>query len=152
LQKNPICFKLNLVDDCRFLGTQIFFPHMNIVTWTHICFQLLDMDPITSRVLSQIEVNCNSNCVWETITCIGASLEAKDDDFNNDLFYIPSSSPSKCISAKLKAQMGINHGRRRSCILLDYHLKIHDQVLYPPFRLHYPPQITLKSMEKDQNR
>jgi hypothetical protein len=37
-------------------------------------------------------------------------------------------------------------------ILLDYHLKICYQVLYPPSRLRCPPQVTLKSMEKDQNR
>jgi hypothetical protein len=118
-----------------------FFSHMNIAAWTHICSQLLDMNPITSRVLSQTEVNCISNCVWETIKRIGASLEAEDYDFNNDLFYIPSSSPSMPIFTKLKARMAIDHGRKRSCILLDYHLKVCDQVLYPPFRLHYPPQV-----------
>jgi hypothetical protein len=36
--------------------------------------------------------------------------------------------------------------------LLDCHLKICDQVLCPPFRLHGPPQITLKYVEKDQNK
>jgi hypothetical protein len=125
---------------------------MNIATWTHICSQLLDMDPITSKVLSQREVNCISNYAWETIKHIGASLKVEDDAFNNDLFYIPSSSPLKPISTKFKAWMAIDHGRRHSCILLNYHLKVCDQVLYPPFRLHYPPQVTLKSVEKDQNR
>jgi hypothetical protein len=109
------------------------------------------MDLIIGRVLFQREVNRISNYVWETMSCIGASLKAKDDDFDNDLFYIPS-NPSKLISTKLEARMAIDHGRKCSFILLDYHLKICYQVLYPPSRLHCPPQITLNSMEKDQNR
>lgn len=75
---------------------------MNIAAWTHICSQLLDMDPITSRVLFQREVNCINNYVWETMSRIGASLEAEYDDFDNDLFYIPS-NPSKLISIELEA-------------------------------------------------
>jgi hypothetical protein len=81
---------------------------------------------------------------------IGASLEVEDDDSNNDLFYTPS-NPSKPISIELEAQMAVDHGRRCSCILLNYNLKISKQILYPPSRLHCPPRITLKSMEKDQN-
>jgi hypothetical protein len=65
-------------------------------------------------------------------------------------FYTPN-SPSKPIFVELEAWMAIDHGRRHSCILLDYHLKICDQVLYPP-RLRHPPRVTLKFMEKDQNR
>jgi len=110
------------------------------------------MDLITCKVLSQKKVNYISICVWETIKCIGASLEAKDDDFDNNLFYIPPSNPSKPISTKLEAQMVVDCGRRHSCILLDYNLKFCDQVLYPPFKLHCPPQVTLKFVEKDQNR
>ncbi len=77
---------------------------------------------------------------------ISTSLEVEDNDFDNDLFYIPPSRPSKPISTKLEAWMVVNCGRRRSCILLDYHLKICDQVLYPPSRLHHPLQVTLKFM------
>jgi hypothetical protein len=40
---------------------------------------------------------------------------------------------------ELEARMVIDHGRRCSCILLDYHLKICDQVLYPPSRLRCAP-------------
>jgi hypothetical protein len=77
------------------------------------------MDPITSKVLFQIEVNCISNCVWETVKCIGPSLEAEDDDSDNDLFYIPPSNLSKPISTKLEAQMVVDHGRRHSCITIQ---------------------------------
>jgi hypothetical protein len=84
--------------------------------------------------------------------CIGALLEAEDDDSDNDLFYTPCSNPSKPISTELEAQMAIDHGRRCSCILLYYHLKICDPVLYPPSRLHCPPRVMLKFMETNQNR
>jgi hypothetical protein len=76
-------------------------------------------------------------------------LEIEDDDFNN---YIPFNNPSKPISTQLEAQMVIDHGRKHSCILLNYHLKICDQVLYLPSRLHCPPRVTFKFVEKDQNR
>lgn len=56
------------------------------------------MDPITCKHLSQKEVDCINNHIWETIKCIGDSLEAEDDDFDNDRFYTPPSSPFKPIS------------------------------------------------------
>jgi hypothetical protein len=58
------------------------------------------MDPIIGRVLFQRKVNRINNYVWETMKCIGASLEAKNDDYGNDLFYIPPSNPYKPIFAK----------------------------------------------------
>jgi len=61
------------------------------------------MDPITCMMLSQREVNHISNYVWETMKCIGASLEAKDDDSDNDLSYTPLGNPFKPISTKLEA-------------------------------------------------
>jgi hypothetical protein len=77
------------------------------------------MDTIIGRVLFQKEVNRSNNCVWETMKRISASLETKDDDSNNDLFYTPPNSPLKPISTKLEAWMAIDCGRRHSCILLE---------------------------------
>jgi hypothetical protein len=98
-------------------------------------------------VLFQREVNCTNNYVWETMKCIGASLEVKDDDSDNDLLYIPLAIPPN-----LFFRIRSSYGRRCSCILMDYHLKICYQVLYPPSRLFCPLRVTLKSMEKDQNK
>jgi hypothetical protein len=61
------------------------------------------MDPITGMMFSQREVNHISNYVWETMKRIGASLEAKDDDSDNDLLYTPLGSPFEPISTKLEA-------------------------------------------------
>jgi hypothetical protein len=51
------------------------------------------MDPIIGQVFSQRKVDCIGKSVWETITCIGSSLEAESDDSNNDMFYTPPNSP-----------------------------------------------------------
>ncbi len=67
-----------------------------------------------------------SNCIWETVKWIGDSLEAKDNESDNDLFYTPPSSPSKPINVKLEKHLIIDHARRHSCILLKNHLKICD--------------------------
>jgi hypothetical protein len=88
------------------------------------------MDLIIGQVLSQREVDCINKSVWEIVKCIGSSLEAEDDDSNNDFFYMPPRSPSKLISTKLENCLDVDHGRRCSCILSDYHLKICHQVLY----------------------
>ncbi len=72
------------------------------------------MDPIIGMMLSQREVNHISNYVWETMKCIGASLEAKDDDSNNDLLYTPLGNPFEPISTELEAWMAIDHDRRCS--------------------------------------
>jgi hypothetical protein len=45
------------------------------------------MDLIIGRVFSQREVNRISNCVWETLKCISVSLEAEDNDFDNDVLH-----------------------------------------------------------------
>lgn len=89
------------------------------------------MDPITSRHLSQKEVDYINNRVWETIQCISDSLEVDDDDFKNNFFYSPPSSPLKPIFVELEECLVVDYGKRRSCILLDKHLQICDQVLYP---------------------
>lgn len=64
--------------------------------------------------------------VWENMKCIGSSLELEDNVFDNDMFYTPPSNMSKAISIKIENHMNINCGRRHSCIMLDYHLKIVD--------------------------
>jgi hypothetical protein len=94
-----------------------------------------------------------NNHVWETIKCIGDSLEVDDDDFKNDFFYSPPSSPLKPIFAELEECLVVDYGKRRSCILLDKNLQICDQVLYPqPSWPRRPPRVILKSMEKRQGR
>ncbi len=67
-----------------------------------------------------------SNCIWEIVKWIGDSLEAEDNEFDNNLFYIPS-NPSKPIFVMLEEHLIVEHAKRCSCILLDNHLKI----LYP---------------------
>ncbi len=111
------------------------------------------MDPIIGQMLSQIEVDCISKSVWEAITWIGSSLESEDDDSNNDIFYTPLSSHLKPIFVKLENHLHVNHGKRRSCILLDYHLKIFYQVLYCELSspLH-PLWVTLKQVENGQDK
>jgi hypothetical protein len=89
------------------------------------------MDLIIGRMLFQRKVDRINKSVWETVKHIGSLLEAKDDDFDNDLFYMPLNNPSKLIFAKLQNCLDVDQGRRHSCIILDYHLKICDQVLYP---------------------
>ncbi len=67
-----------------------------------------------------------SNRIWENIKWIGDSLEAKVNESNNYLFYIPPSSPSKPISAELEECLIVDHAKRCLCILLENHLKICD--------------------------
>lgn len=139
MQESPIYSKLNLADDqVGSLGWKNIFPHGHWNLDSHM-LPTSNMDPIIDKVLSQKDVNRINNCVLETLKRIGASLEVEDDDSNNDLFCTPPNNPLKPIFIKLEAWMAIDHGRRHSCILLDYHLKICDQILYPPSRLHHPP-------------
>jgi hypothetical protein len=42
-----------------------------------------------------------------------------------------ANSPSKAISTKLQNHLDIDHGKKHSFILLDYHLKICHQIFYP---------------------
>ncbi len=94
-----------------------------------------------------------SDHVWEIVKCIGDSLEAKDDDFENDIFYTPPNSPYEPIFAKLEEHLVVNCGRKRSCILLDKHLQICYQVLYLQLGWpHRPPRVTLKFVGKNQAR
>jgi hypothetical protein len=88
------------------------FSHEDIVTWTHIYYQILAMDLITSRALSQRQVNHINNCVWKTVKHIGVSMEAKDDDFDNNMFYTPPSYPLEPIYVELEAHMVVDHGKR----------------------------------------
>jgi uncharacterized RmlC-like cupin family protein len=67
-----------------------------------------------------------SNRIWETIKWIGDSLEVKDNESNNDLFYTPPSSPSKPIFVELEERMIVDHAKRCSLILLENYLKIFD--------------------------
>jgi hypothetical protein len=46
--------------------------------------------------------------IWEILKCILASLETKDNNFHNDIFYTPSSSPSKHILIMLENYMKID--------------------------------------------
>jgi len=82
------------------------------------------MDPIIGQVFSLREVDYINKSVWEIVKRIGFLLKAKNDDSNNDIFYTPPSSPSEPISVKLENHLDVDHGKRHSCILLDYHLKI----------------------------
>jgi hypothetical protein len=43
---------------------------------------------------------------------IGVSLEAKNDDFDNNMFYTPPCYPLEPIYAKLEARMVVDHGKR----------------------------------------
>jgi hypothetical protein len=45
--------------------------------------------------------------IWEIVKCIVASLETKDNNSYNDIFYTPSTSPSKHILIKLEKHMKI---------------------------------------------
>jgi hypothetical protein len=58
----------------------------------------------------------------------------------------------KVNSIEIKNHMNINCGKRCSCIMLDYYLKIVDQVLYLGLSWCPPLQCTLKYVEKDKNR
>jgi hypothetical protein len=128
----------------------------DVVTYTHLDATLKHfsyMDPITCRHLSQKEVDYISDRIWENVKHISHSLEAKDDDFDNDLFYTPPNSPFKPISIELEKCLVVDRCKRHSSILLDKHLQICDQVLYPQLGWsRHPPQLTLKSMEKNQVR
>jgi hypothetical protein len=80
-------------------------------------------------------------------------LEAKDNEYENDLFYTPPNSPFKPISIELEEHLVVDHGKRHLCILLENHLKICDKILYPqPNWPHRPPQVKLKFVEEDQVR
>lgn len=79
----------------------------------------------------QREVDRICKSVWKTIKCIGSLLEVENDDFDNDFFYTPPSSLSEPIFTKLQNCLDVDYGRRHSHILLNYHLKICNQVLYP---------------------
>jgi hypothetical protein len=96
---------------------------------THVVLNF--MDPIIGQVVSQIKVDRISKSVWEIVKHIGSLLEAEDDDSDNDFFYMLPNNPSKSISTKLQNCLDVDHGRRHSCIILDYHLKICDQVYIP---------------------
>jgi hypothetical protein len=86
------------------------------------------MDPLTCKVFFQKQVNRINRSVWETVKRIGSLLKPKDNDSKNDLFYTPN-SPLKTISEELEADMIVDCGKRHSCILLDYHLRIINQLL-----------------------
>ncbi len=66
-----------------------------------------------------------SNRIWESVKWIGDSLKVEDDEFDNDLFYTPS-SPFKPIFVELEEHLIVDHAKRCSCILLENHLKICD--------------------------
>jgi hypothetical protein len=80
--------------------------------------------------------------------CIGSLLKLEDNDFDNDTFYTPPSNMSKAISIEIEIFIKINYGRRHSCIILDYQLKIIDQVLYLGPSWGAPLRCTLKYVEK----
>jgi hypothetical protein len=86
--------------------------------------------------------------VWENMKCIGPSLELEDNVFDNDTFYMSPSNMTKAISIEIENHMNIHCGRRHSCIMLDYHLKIIDQVLYLGSSWHAPLRCTMKYVEK----
>jgi hypothetical protein len=58
-----------------------------------------------------------------------ASLETKDNS-HNDIFYTPSTSLSKHTLIKLEKRMKIDYSRRWACIMVDYHMKTFDQLVY----------------------
>jgi hypothetical protein len=58
------------------------------------------------------EVVCTSDHVWEIVKRMGDSLEVEDDDFENNLFYTPPSSPSKPIFTKLEERLVVDCGKR----------------------------------------
>jgi hypothetical protein len=66
-------------------------------------------------------------------------------------FYPPSNMP-RVISIGIKNHMNIKCGKKCSCIMFDYHLKIVNQVLYLRLSWCPPLQCTLKYVEKDKNR
>jgi hypothetical protein len=127
-------------------GTPLYNKRCNLelpLLPTHIVLDL--MDPIIRRMLSQKEVDHFNKSVWETIKCIGSSLGVEDDDSNNDIFYMPPNNPLKPISVELQNCLDVDRGRRHSCILLDYHLKICDHVLYhEPSWPRHPPHVKLE--------
>jgi len=113
-------------------GTPLYNGHCNLespLLPTHVVLNF--MDPIIGWMFFQREVDRISKSVWKTIKCIGSLLEAENDDFDNDFFYMPPNSLLELIFTKLQNCLDVDCGRRHSHILLDYHLKICNQVLYP---------------------
>lgn len=135
-------------------GTPLYNKRCNLelpLLPTHVVLDL--MDPIIGRMLSQKEVDCFNKSVREAIKCIGSSLGVEDDDSNNDIFYTPLSNPLEPIFVELQNCLDVDRGRRHSCILLDYHLKICDHVLYhEPSWPRCPPHVKLEQMEKGHNK
>jgi hypothetical protein len=69
---------------------------------------LLQTSFSSSKGLTQRQKDQSEKNVWETVKCIATSLEAKDDDFDNDLFYTLPSSPLEPISDGLEACLHAN--------------------------------------------
>jgi hypothetical protein len=74
------------------------------------------MDLIIGQVFFQRKVVHINKSVWEIVKHIGSLLEAKDDDFDNDIFYTLPSSPSKLIFVKLENFLDVNRGKRHSWV------------------------------------
>jgi hypothetical protein len=120
LAMNCIVFEWILQIICRF-SKKLEFRDSHLL--------LTGMDPLTCKALFHKQINRINRSVWETVKSIGSLLKAKDNDSKNDLFYTPS-SPLKTIFEELETHMIVDCGKRHSCILLDYHLWIIDQLLY----------------------
>jgi len=88
------------------------------------------MDFPRIKPLKHRKKNHMNKHIWEIVKCIVASLESKDNNSHNDIFYTPSTSPSKHILIKLEKCMKIDWSKRWACILADYHMKTFDQVVY----------------------
>jgi hypothetical protein len=49
---------------------------------------------------------------------IRVSLEAKDDDFDNNMFYTPPNHLLEPIYVELEAHMVVDHGKRLHCLII----------------------------------
>ncbi len=77
---------------------------------------------------THMEVKRIATIVWAIEKCIAPSLEDKEDDFDNDIFYTFPQSPSKKFFVKLEDRMFQYHGKRQSKTLLHYHQTIVKQL------------------------
>jgi len=84
------------------------------------------MDFSGAKRFIQREKNCIDKNVCEIVKCIATFWKAKDDDFDNELFYTSLSSPSKPIYDELETCLITDQSKRWSCTLFDNHLRIYD--------------------------
>ncbi len=62
---------------------------------------------------THMEVKRITSIVWATEKRVATSLEDKNDDFDNEIFYTLPQSPSEKFFVKLEDRMFQYHGKRQ---------------------------------------